>query len=195
MAEIDYKRLNINIGKFKVVKDAALEIAESKLSDSRKEFLREFSSHPVTVEIEAGETARNSSGTLGGYGNLFSFIGFQSGSKPAEAVKSLINKIRLIRKSYIKPEANGTLIKFNVLSPKKSDFEDATPIPWAAGRSWLTGIERGISGLGYFISRVGIGRSEGGQQSDDKIRQSSFKNVSYFSKMYSDFFKKLVSNK
>ena len=195
MAEINSKQLNLNIGNFKVIKTAALEIAESKLSDSRKNFLREFSSHPVTVEIEAGENSRNSSGTLGGYGNLFSFIGFSSGSKPTEVVKNLINKIRLIRKSYVRPEKNGVLIKFNVFSPKKSDFEDSTPIPWATGRSWLSGIERGISGLGYFISRDGIGRSEGGQQADNKIRQSFFKNVSYFSKIYSDFYKKLVSNK
>lgn len=195
MAELDYKQLNLNIGNFKVVKTAALEIAESKLGDSRKDFLREFSSHPVTVEIEAGEGSGNSSGTLGGYGNLFSFIGFISGSKPTEVVKNLINKIRLIRKSYVKSERNGALIKFNVFSPKKSDFEDATPIPWSAGRSWLSGIERGISGLGYFISRGGIGRSEGGEQAENKIRQSSFSNTSYFSKMYSDFFKKLVSNK
>jgi hypothetical protein len=195
MAQIDYKQLNLNIGNFKVIKTAALEIAESKLLDSKNNLLQDFSSHPVTVEIETGENSENSSGTLGGYGNLFSFIGFTSGSKPTEVVKNLINKIRLIRKSYVRPEKNGVLIKFNVFSPKKSDFEDATPIPWAAGRSWLSGIERGISELGYFISRGGIGRSEGGEQADNKIRSSSFKNVSYFSKMYSDFFKKLVSNK
>lgn len=195
MAQIDYKQLNLNVGNFKVIKTAALEIAESKLLDSKNDLLKDFSSHPVTAEIEAGENSENSSGTLGGYGNLFSFIGFISGSKPTEVVKNLINKIRLIRKSYVKSERNGVLITFNVFSPKKSDFEDATPIPWSAGRSWLSGIERGISGLGYFISRGGIGRSEGGEQADSKIRSSSFKNVSYFSKMYSDFFKKLVSNK
>ena len=104
-------------------------------------------------------------------------------------------KYGLIRKSYVRPEKNGVLIKFNAFSPKKSDFEDSTPIPWAAGRSWLSGIERGISGLGYFISRGGIGRSEGGEQADNKIRQASFSNTSYFSKMYSDFFKKLTNNK
>jgi hypothetical protein len=185
----------LNIGNFKVIKTAALEIAESKLLDSKKNLLQDFSSHPVTIEIEAGENSENSSGTLGGYCNLFSFIGFPCGSKPTEVIKNLINKIRLIRKSYLRSERNGVLIKFNVFSPKKSDFEDATPIPWSAGRSWLSGIERGISGLGYFISRGGIGRSEGGEQADNKIRQASFRNTSYFSKMYSDFFKKLVSNK
>jgi len=195
MAELDYKQLNLNIRNFKVIKTAALEIAESKLSDSKKNFLQDFSSHEVTVEIEAGENSENSSGTLGGYGNLFSFIGFPSGSKPTEVVKNLINKIRLIRKSYVKPERSGVLIKFNIFSPKKTEFEDSTPIPWATGRSWLSGIERGISGLGYFISRGGIGRSEGGEQADDKIRQASFRNTSYFSKMYSDFFKKLTNNK
>ena len=195
MAKIDYKRLNLNIGKFKIIKNAAIEIAESKLSSSRDVFLRDFSSHPVTVEIEAGQNSGNISGTLGGYGNLFSFIGFSYNSNPTGIIKKLISKIRLIRKSYIKPDTDGVLIKFNIYAPRKSEFEDATPIPWSTGRSWLTGIEKGISGLGYFISRIGSGRSEGGVQADKKIRQPSFKNVSYFSKMYSDFFKKIVSSK
>ena len=98
-------------------------------------------------------------------------------------------------KSYIKQEKNGVLLSFNIKAPKISDFENKTPIPWSTGRSWLTGIERGISGLGYFISRAGSGRSEGGQQIDNKIRQVSFRNTSYFSKIYSDFFKRLINGK
>jgi len=195
MAEIDYRKLNLNIGKYKIVKSAALEIAESKLQDSKKILLDSFSSHPVTVEIQGGATSNNISGTLGGYGNLFSFIGFSSGLDPVEPVKKLINKIRLITRSYVKQEKNGMLISFNVLSPKLSDFENASPMPWASGRSWMSGIEKGISGLGYFLSKSGSGRSEGGEQIKNQIRQLSFKRVSYFSKMYSDFFKRLVNNK
>lgn len=176
----------------KGIRLAALEIAESKIDDSKKNLLENFSSHDVTREIEGGAGANNISGTLGGYGNLFSFIGFQSGFDPVSSVKKLINKIRIFRKPIIKQEKNGVLVSFNVNSPKLSDFENETPMPWASGRSWLTGIEKGISGLGYFISRDGDGRSEGGQQADKKIRQASFRRVSYFTKMYSDFFKRLA---
>ena len=192
MAELDYKKLNLNIAKMKGLRFAALEIAESKVDDSKKNLIENFSSHEVTREIEGGAGANNISGTLGGYGNLFSFIGFNSGFNPIDSVKNLINKIRVFKKPYVKQEKDGVLVSFNVNAPRMSDFEDKTPMPWATGRSWLTGIEKGISGLGYFISRDGDGRSEGGQQADKKIRQASFRKVSYFSKMYSDFFKRLA---
>ena len=42
----------------------------------KRETINEFLRHPVTKEIEAGPTAQNISGTLDGYGNLFSYIGF-----------------------------------------------------------------------------------------------------------------------
>ena len=48
----------------------------SKIDREKQRFLAEFQAHPVTQEIDGGVSARNSSGTLGGYGNLFTFIGF-----------------------------------------------------------------------------------------------------------------------
>jgi hypothetical protein len=195
MASLDYKALNINVGKFKVVRDSALELAESKVDSAKKGFLETFEQDEITKEIEGGESASNSSGTLGGYGNLFSFIGFDSGDKPTEVVKNLIKKIRLIKKSYRKVVSDGAIISFSVFMPSISDFEKSTPIPWATGRSWLLGIERGISGLGYFLSQSGLGRSGGGAQSENKIRSGSFTATKYFSSMYNDFIKKIKSKK
>jgi hypothetical protein len=191
MAELDYKSLNINIGKLKVVKDAAFELAESKLESARADLLRDFDLHAVTREIEAGESASNISRTLGGYGNLFSFIGFPSGSNPVEVVRNLINRIRIIKKSYSKVVTNGSIISFDLRSPKISEFENATPMPWAGGRSWLTSIEKGISNFNYFLSKKLLGRSGGGIQSDSRVRQSSYVPTPYFTKMYYNFFKKI----
>lgn len=191
MATLDYKTLNINVGKLRVVKDAAFELAESKLDSAKNGLLNDFNSHPVTREINAGPFSSNISGTLGGYGNLFSFIGFESGSNPVEAVINLINKIRLVKSSYVKSVSNGLLISFRLNAPKISKFENETPMPWASGRSWLTSIEKGISNFNSFLSKKLSGRSGGGTQSDKKIRNSSFAPVPYFTKMYSDFFKKI----
>lgn len=191
MASLDYKSLNVNVGNLKVVRDSALEIAESKLSSAKNDFLKNFEEHVVTKEIEEGIDAQNSSGTLGGYGNLFSFIGFESGDKPTDIVKNLINKIKIIKKSYTKVVSNGTLISFSVSIPRFSDFEKSTPIPWATGRSWLIGIEKGISGLAYFLSRGGSGRSEGGIEASNKIRSISYSPTEYFSKMYGNFIKRI----
>jgi hypothetical protein len=193
MAKMDYKKLNLNLPKIKSIRISALEMAESKVYDSKKNLMQALSSHEVTREIDGGASASNISGTLGGYGNLFSFIGFHSGFDPITPVKNLINKIAIFKKPSMKQERGGILVSFNINAPKISDFENETPMPWATGRSWLIGIEKGISGLGYFLSRDGDGRSEGGQQIDEKIRGSSFKRVSYFTKMYSDFFRKIGS--
>jgi hypothetical protein len=191
MATLDYKTLNINVGKLRVVKDAAFELAESKLDSAKSGLLNDFNSHPVTREINAGPFSSNVSGTLGGYGNLFSFIGFESGSNPVEAVINLINKIRLVKSSYVRSISNGLLISFRLNAPQISKFENETPMPWASGRSWLTSIEKGISNFNSFLYKKLSGRSGGGTQSDKKIRSSSFSPVPYFTKMYSDFFKKI----
>lgn len=193
MAKLDQRALRLNIGNLSEIKSAALEIAESKLQDEVKEFLNEFESHKVTKEIEDGESAQNISGTLSGYGNLFSFIGFSNGSKPTEVVKDLIKKIRIAGSGRTQMgKAYGEVV-FRVLVPSIDEFENKTPMPWAKGRSWLFGIERGISGFGYFISRALSGRSEGGVQADNAIRSGSFRNTSYFSKMYNGFIKRLFS--
>ena len=61
--------------------------------DKKQELLvKQFKTHPVTIEIDGGPLARNSSGTLGGYGNLFSFIGFSSGSDPTAIIKKIFSE-------------------------------------------------------------------------------------------------------
>ena len=62
MASLDYKALNVNVGNLRVIKNTALEIAESKLSSARGDFLESFENHEVTKEIEAGESSSNSTG-------------------------------------------------------------------------------------------------------------------------------------
>ena len=51
--------------------------ARQRLESIKARMIEEFIDHPVSQEIAAGAGATNSSGTLtGGYGNLFTFIGF-----------------------------------------------------------------------------------------------------------------------
>ena len=58
----------------------------------KKELISDFNRHPVTVEIEAGPRASNTSGTLGGYGNLFSYIGFNESDRPTDAIRNQLSK-------------------------------------------------------------------------------------------------------
>ena len=63
-----------------------------KVEQAQQEMIKDFSSHAVSAEIEGGPTASNLSGTLGGYGNLFSFIGFSQGEDPLSAIKDMLSK-------------------------------------------------------------------------------------------------------
>jgi hypothetical protein len=73
-------------------------------------------------------------------------------------------------------------------------LESETPLPYEKSRSWLKGIERGISGIGYFIFTKGnssSSRSGGGLQTDKKIRGGvKFANMPYLSRMLQKFYKK-----
>jgi hypothetical protein len=193
MASLDTNTLRMNIGRLAKIKNAALELAESKLQSEKNEFLNEFENHPVTEEIKAGPNSKNISMTLGGYGNLFSFIGFENNFDPTSPVSFLIRKIRLIKTSLSKKSKNGSVVSFRVLVPSLEDFRKNSPMPWAAGRSWLEGVERGISGFGYYISRALSGRSGGGVQANNQIRSGAFKNTSYFTRMYKNFINRINS--
>ncbi len=149
----------------------SFEVIKSKM-------IKEFLSHPVTVEIKDGIDAKNSSGTLGGITNLFSFIGFNAGDDPTKSIENLLQS------TNFRFEGTGIrTIKFKVELPTARDIFDATPMPWAAGRSWARGIESGISGLGYYLKVSKNSRSGLGIQSPKKVRKKGvkFKNTKYIS--------------
>ena len=167
------------------------EVAEIKLKKEKEILLTKFESHPVTREIIAGPDSENISGTLAGYGNLFSFIGFSQTSNPVSPVRRMLSqmiKIKDIRKSA------GKNVKMNIKIqiPEIEDFRDVAPMPWEPGRSWVEGIERGISGFSYYInSNRPSSRSGKGIQTEKRIRIMAFKNIKYMSEMIRNFSKNL----
>ena len=86
----------------------------------------------------------------------------------------------------------GLMFKVNL--PTAEDIFAVTPLPWATGRSWAEGIERGLSGLGYLL-RKNKGRSGAAVQSRvRKVRGGKFRNSPYISsllKKYRQRFKDL----
>ena len=67
----------------------------------KKEMIEEFLAHPVSVEILGGPNAENTSETLGGYGNLFSFIGFNEGDSPLQPIIDFLESKNIIKPSPI----------------------------------------------------------------------------------------------
>jgi hypothetical protein len=186
--KINKKLIQKQILESRSVQRMVRNIVQKEVEKEKALFRAEFESHPVTQELDGGENASNISGTLGGYGNLFSFLGFNNGSNPTGPVKLLIQKINL--GNFIKNK--GTTFQFKVNIPSKEEFAVISRLPWEGGRSWLLDIERGISGLGaYLYGRFANSRSGGGIQSKYNYSNRRFRNVRYFSDMYNKFLTRL----
>ncbi len=166
---------------------------EPKIEERRKELEKKFQSHPITIELKSGPNASNTSGTLGGYGNLFSFIGFSGGDKPTEIIENIFQqKIRF--KVRRKNSAGQYSVIFYI--PTTEEIYSLTPIPWMTGKSWAKSVEKGgLSNLGQFLfSSTGFAtsRSGTGMQAKNKSSGVSFRNTPYISQLINDFKKRLL---
>jgi hypothetical protein len=158
----------------------------STFNKIKKEMVEEFRNHPVTVEIKNGPDAENTSGTLNGYGNLFSFIGFDEGDNPTDNIEGLLNLSRI---EYSQETKEGFLMK--IYLPSKQEIFSDTPMPWAKGRSWAEGIEKGISGFGRYLNSDRLNsRSGTGIEVDSVIRKGKFSNTPYISALLNKYTKR-----
>jgi hypothetical protein len=165
------------------------EIARRKFKQIKQEMISEFLIHPITQEIMGGSGGANISGTLGGVSNLFAFIGFNEGDDPIAPILSLLEGVNLEYQSEIKGSTQGFGVNFRVTLPLAEDIFAITPLPWATGRSWAEGIERGISGLGHLL-RKNKGRSGAAIQTSVKVRGGKFQNTPYISAFIRKYKKK-----
>jgi len=193
------------------VQDAIEKAVEKEFNNEKLNTLKEFDSHVVTQELLHPD-GENISNTLGNYGNLFGFIGFEAGSDPVLPVKlALESKIKLkgTNLSIIYPRnargqfATGKRTKslkviFEV--PDLNNFDKSAQFEgWNGGRNWVKGIEKGISGVSYFADYP-RGRSERGLQlkgpikNSSKDRPSGFKTRPYITEIIENF-KKNFKNK
>jgi hypothetical protein len=184
--QIDLAQLRQDLLLSDEVMIAARQEAVKMLEQQKEALISEFNDNPVTQEIEAGPEASNKSGTLGGRGNLFSFIGFDDADNPVAPVRQLLNTISLAS-SNGKPISQD-VIEFSVEIPSRDDFESVSKMPWENGRSWLFEVERAISGLGHYIyGRFKQSRSGTGAQADAMISPLAFSPVPYFETMLKKF--------
>lgn len=189
--KVDYNQLNQTLqAPNKVLEEAAYNEVKNNLDQATDMMLQEFNEHPVTQEIEAGPTASNSSGSLGGYGNLFSFLGFENGTNPIAFLRNFLKEsVSIVRRPSSKARGRYT---FNVTVPEIKEIENETPLPYESSRSWVRGIERGISGIAYYIftKKSKSSRSGTGLQSQGKARGGvRFQNQSYLTSILNKFYK------
>jgi hypothetical protein len=152
--------------------------------------MNDFDNHPISKEISQGAEGVNLSKTLGGYGNLFSFIGFGRGSTPVVAVRNMLIQYPKISSR----RASGSKFIFDISIPTLNDFSAVSKMPWEGGRSWVTSVESNISGFSrYMYDTFGDGaKSRSGKaiQVDRQIRAESYRPMPYMS----EIIKRLVIN-
>lgn len=171
-------KMNKEVGP--IVAKEALRRVRRSVESAHQKMIQEFENHPITKEISSGPEGYNQSGTLGGYGNLFSYIGFEEGMDPIQPIRRLLSKTLNIKS--IPSNHKSMMMKFLVELPSKEEIFQASPMPWASGRSWAEGIERGISGFGQYLNTQSFSsRSGEGVQTKNKVRSGGFNNTKYLS--------------
>lgn len=137
----------------KIVQFALRKVLEIRIrplfNQIRQEMLEELNEHPITQEIEMGPKFGYQSRFLSGYGDLYSFIGFDRNDDPIKPIRELFRGLRLFSVTSKGFEHVYEIRNF----PTAKDVFDVTPMPWRSGQSsWARGIESGISGLGRYLN-------------------------------------------
>jgi hypothetical protein len=177
-----------NMDSMKITRPLVERAIVSEFEKIKREMIQEFLNHPVTVEISNGINSPNISKTLS-YGNLYSFIGFYADEPdPTDGILALLEQSSI---SFY-TRTRGSLIA-SIIIPSAKQIFSGTPMPWAQGRSWAKGIESGISGLGYYLPLIEVGRSEGGIQKKTKVGSGGFKNTAYISALINKYTKAFSS--
>jgi hypothetical protein len=186
---INSRSIAEKLSKSRKVREAARDKARAKFTKAKTNAISKFKNHVVTKEIQVGPKSTNASNTLLGHGNLYSYIGFSVGSDPIGPVLSMMENIFKLSRRSKKISVGQKNIKFSyrVTHPDMSDFEDVSPMPWEGG-SWISGIERGISGYSYYMyKRSNVSRSGSAFQSNHRIRSGNFKAIDYVSAIIKQF--------
>ena len=164
-----------------------------KLQQKQDRLVKNFKTDKITIELKAGPTASNSSGILGGYGNLFSFIGFDAGTDPTDVIEKIFEQKFRFRVRRINKTGK---YKITFFIPSIEEIYGLTPMPWASGSSWVDGIEKGMSNVGsYLYSSRGFGQSRAGTglQAKNKSSGVTFRNTPYITRLLNNFKRTLVN--
>ena len=179
--EIDLKRA---MSSNKVYQAEVRAIVKEQFEEKKAELIENFQDHPVTQEI-SNPNSSNISNTLGGYGNLYGFLGFEEDDPTSPVEEVLHNKTKVNAVSMRNEEVT---LKFTV--PDLEDFDSAAALQWDT-KNWVKGIEKGISGFQSFMAKE-AGRSGKGFQIKGKVKPfaggiNRFQNTKYMTDLINKF--------
>lgn len=186
-------------------------LVKDQFESQKIEMIQGFLKDDISQEIKKPDLG-NISGTLGGYGDLFGFIGFFEGSSPIEEVSEILfSKTELksikIQRIYNR-DARGRFtsgrsfvnVKVSFSVPDLDDFDETSQrvVRDYSGRNWIKGIEKGISGFNRYANYP-RGESRRGVQLDGVIKNpsvsrpklSNYKPRGYVTPLIKEFIKKI----
>lgn len=152
MARINVRQLQFEvekqIGKIPAYRRFATAQAKAVFQEAKAELLAEFDEDPITQEIEEGPDKVGSSLLPGGYGNLFSFLGFYDDEKPIEELRAFLeHNITLVET----PITQSFKYLFKVNVPSKEEVAEVTPMPFGTAKSWALAVENGVPGFNQYL--------------------------------------------
>ncbi len=175
------------------IRGLAIGATNSKFNAAKKELLDQFEESAVTQELDGGVDEANISDTLAGYGNLKSFLGFDSEAKPTDELRSLLIdgiQIETLDPS-ITEEGDGQIkYLFSYSLPSKDEITEVTPLPWT-DKSWVGIVENGADNFTRYLfsKRRSFPQSRSGPavQVKNNLRSIKFKPVPYLTQMFINF--------
>ena len=183
--------------KNKIVRTARVKV-EVAAKVAQQKMLEYYDSHPITRELKAGASGslENISGTIGGNGNLYSFIGFVKGTDPTVPLRIILEQpLEITFLGALKRGKAASDFRFRIGVPSLSfdakalidKIERATPIPWSQGESWVSGLKEGISGINHYLYvETGASRSGRGIQIKGEVAKS-FNRTDYVGEIFNSF--------
>lgn len=197
MAKFNYLEIHKAIAKSKIGEKRVRAKWENIVEANKSLLLKEFDEHPVTREILAGPapTTENISGTLGGEGNLFSFLGFSFGDNPTGRVRDVLEtQVRTATGVRREPKTDRVRFRFSLRIPTQ-EINAASPMNWESGKSWVNAIEKGVSGFSHYLWKKFIGPASYslyGIQAKGTVRDGSFTKRDYLKEIFRNFVSRLT---
>lgn len=195
----------------KAIQKEIQDLVRKEFESQKLEMLNSFYNDEISQEIK-NPNLGNISGTLGGYGDLFGFIGFFEGSSPIEGAADVLFKQTRLKSIEIQRVYNRDIrgrftsggrsrnVKISFTVPDLDDFDatSSSVVEDYSGRNWIKGIERGISGFNRYANYE-RGRSRRGIEVRGPIKEpsvsrpkiSSYKPRKYVTPLIQNFIKKI----
>ena len=192
--KIDYGKLTAELSNNRVFESLIAQNFREKFDAEKRRLLKAVEQHPISQELNAGPTTSNTSGTLNGVGNLFSFLGFPLGSRPVDDLLSVLEQFLDMNPIKKKVGIREIVYSYSVYVPV-TEIQHYLPLPYESGRAWPIAIEEGISNFSnYIYLKLANRRSRsayGLQNPNGPVRLGQFNETPYLSVLLNDFLTKV----